>query len=189
MQCDVTRVRLASEPPVDRIVGAVQLARARAKYHGYTKGATASLMDIHWLLEETMQKRAGERTLDAEGGMLVRRYLEMEVPYHLRQLREFVEALEEVGLDVDGLPQTLEKLESERDRLFNWVQAGPHEGEGDEARSKGIEELASFKEQLDSEGEELDRRAYDFLIEFIQNNKLSKELATALLEGEEASHL
>lgn len=178
---------MASEPSVDRVVGAVRLARARAKYHGFTKGATASLLDVHWLLQETMQRKGGERALDVEGGSLVKRYLEMEVPYRLQQLKEFVEALEEVGLDAGGLPQTLEKLGSEREGLAARVQAGP--GEEEVSAADTIEELTGFTEQLDSLGKELDRHAYDFLVEFIQNSQLSKELAAALLEGDEASQV
>jgi chromosome segregation ATPase len=153
-------------------------------------GTTASLLDIHWLLEETTQRRASERKLDMEGSLLVKRYLEMDVPYRLQQLKEFAESLEEVDLAMGELPQTLEKLVSERERLFTWVQAGPDEGEGDkEPGSRALDELASFTEELDSVGKELDRQAYDFLLEFIRNSKLPKEMAAALLEGEEASHL
>jgi hypothetical protein len=171
------------EPPVGQVVGAIQLARARAKYHGVTKGVTASLLDIEWLLDQT---KASEGVLGRETHSLVERYLEMEVPYRMQQLKEFLEAVEGVGLDVGGLPQTLEKLESERERQAAWVRAGPDEqGEGGEEAGKVLEGLTDFAKQIDSVGRDLDKQAYDFLVEFIQNSRLSKELANSLLEREE----
>jgi hypothetical protein len=175
------RASLAGEPPVDQVVGAIQLARARAKYRGVTKGVTASLLDIQWLLDQT---KASDGVLGRETHSLVERYLEMEVPYRMQQLKEFLEAVEGVGLDVGGLPQTLEKLESERERQAAWVRRGP---EDQEEAGKVLEDLTSFAKQLDSVGKDLDRQAYDFLVEFIQNSRLSKELANSLLEREEVA--
>ncbi len=175
---------MASEPPVDRVVRAVQLARARARYQGFTKGVTASLMDIQWLLEQTMRGGKNEGVLDREGGLLVGRYLEMEVPSRLQQMKEFLEAMKEAGVDVGGLPQGLEKLESDRGGLLVRVQAESEER--DTARVM-LNELAGFAKQLDSAGEELDKRAHDFLLAFIRNSKVSRELAGSLLEGEEAA--
>ena len=176
---------MAGEPPVDQVVGAIQLARARAKYHGVTKGVTASLLDIQWLLDQTT---ANEGVLGRETHSLVERYLEMEVPYRMQQLKEFLEAMEGLGLDVGGLPQSLEKLESERERQAAWLRAGPDDqGEGSEEARNVLEDLTGFARQLDSVGKDLDKQAYDFLVEFIQNNRLSKELANSLLEREEVA--
>jgi hypothetical protein len=179
------KASLAGEPPVDQVVGAIQLARARAKYRGVTKGVTASLLDIEWLLDQT---KVNEGVLGRETHSLVERYLEMEVPYRMQQMKEFLEAVEGVGLDVGGLPRTLEELESERKRQAAWVRAGPDEqGEGREEAGKVLEELTDFAKQLDSVGKDLDKQAYDFLVEFIQNSRLSKELANSLLEREEVA--
>ncbi len=174
---------MASEPPVDQVVRAIQLARARARYQGFTKGVSASLMDIQWLLGQ-IQEGKNEGNLGKEGELLVKRYLEMEVPYRLEQMKEFLEALEEGGLDVGELPQSLEKLASERERLLAQVQTQQSEGE---AAGLTPEALAGFAEQLDSMGKGLDRQAHDFLLTFIQTNKVSRELANSLLEGEEAA--
>ena len=179
------RTSLAGEPPVDQVVGAIQLARARAKYRGVTKGVTASLLDIQWLLDQT---KASDGVLGRETHLLIERYLEMEVPYRMRQLKEFIGAVEGVGLDVGGLPQTLEKLESERERQAAWVRGGPEDqGDGREEAGKVLEDLTSFAKQLDTVGKDLDKQAYDFLVEFIQNSRLSKELANSLLEREEVA--
>jgi hypothetical protein len=179
------KASMAGEPPVDQVVGAIQLARARAKYHGVTKGVTASLLDIQWLLDQTT---ANEGVLGKETRSLVERYLEMEVPYRMQQLKEFLEAVEGLGLDVGELPQTLEKLESERERQAAWLRAGPDDqGEGREEARNVLEDLTGFAKQLDSVGKDLDKQAYDFLVEFIQNNRLSKELANSLLEREEVA--
>lgn len=176
---------MTSEPPVDRVVGAIQLARARAKYRGVAKGVAASLLDIQWMLDETSQTKADLGALDRETHMLVRRYLEMEVPYRMQQLKEFLRALEGVGIAVEDLPQKLEGLEKERERQALLV--GPEPGERSESAGakEEIEELTKFARELDSVGEELDGRAYRFLVAFIEENKLSKELASSLLEREE----
>lgn len=176
-----------SEPPVDRIVGAIQLARARAKYHGVTKGVTASLLDIEWLLDQTKKTKAEKEAWDKGTRLLVERYLEMEVPYRVQQMREFLEALEGVGVAVDDLPQKTEGLESERERQAAWVGAEREDGGEGEAAERVLDDLTGFAKQLDSVGEELDRRARDFLVAFIENNKLSKEMASSLLEREEAA--
>ena len=177
---------MASEPSIDRVVGAIQLARARAKYLGVTKGVTASLLDIQWLLDQ-MRARADEGSWDRETHQLVKRYLEVEVPYRVQQMKELLGALEEVGNRGDVLPQKLEELESERERQVAWVGAEPEEGSEGEAAKKALEDLAGFTRELDSAGKELDRLAHDFLVSFIQSNRLSKELADSLLEREEAA--
>ncbi len=174
---------MASEPPVDKVVGAIQLARARARYQGFTRGVSASLMDIQWLIGQ-IQEGKNEGALGKEGELLVKRYLEMEVPYRLDQMKEFLEALEEAGLDVGELPQSLEKLASERERLLTRVQTQQSEGE---AAGAVPEELAGFASKLDSMGAGLDKQAHDFLLTFIQTNKISRELANSLLEGEETA--
>ncbi len=180
---------MSSEPTVDRVVRAIQLARARAKYQGFMKGVTASLLDIEWLLEQTTQAGKNEVGLDMEGGLLVKRYLEMEVPYRTQQMKEFLGALEEAGLSVGELPQTLEKLESERESLLARVQAEPGGGDDRGAAKVELRELAGFARRLDSVGKELDRQAHEFLVAFIQNSRVSKEMATTLLGGEEAAGL
>ncbi len=178
---------MASEPTVDGVVRAIQLARARAKYQGFTKGVTASLMDVQWLLEQTMKGRKNEGVLDREGDLLVERYLEMEVPYRLQQMKEYLTALGEAGQDAGEFPQALEKLEAERGRLLARVRSQQRESE-DKDRAKGVpEELAGYAGQLDSIGKELDKQAHDFLLTFIQNSRVSRELARSLLEGEEAT--
>jgi len=178
---------LTSEPPIDRVVGAIQLARARSKYRGVTKSVTASLLDIQWLLDQAMKAREEEGTLDRESRMLVKRYLEMEVPYRTQQMKEFLEALEDVGVSVDNLPLKLEELELERERQAAWAGLGPEDRNEKEEARKVLEDLTSFAKQLDLVGTELDRLAYDFLMEFIQSNKLSKELANSLLERDEVA--
>ncbi len=175
---------MASEPTVDRVVRAVQLARARARYQGFTKGVTASLMDIQWLLEQTIRGGKDEGVLDREGGLLVGRYLEMDVPSRLQQMKEFLEAMEEAGVDAGGLPQALEKLESNRGGLLARVQA---ESEEMNTARVALDELAGFAKRLDSMGKDLDRRAHDFLLAFIRSSKVSRELAGSLLEGEETA--
>ncbi len=178
---------MAGEPAVDGVVRAIQLARARAKYQGFMKGVTASLMDVRWLLEQTMKGSKNEGVLDREGDLLVERYLEMEAPYRLRQMKEYLTALGEAVRDVGEFPQALEKLEAERGRLLARVRNQRNENEETGAARGVPEELAGYAEQLDSMGKELDRQAHDFLLTFIQTNRVSKEVARSLLEGEEAT--
>lgn len=178
---------MANEPSVDGVVKAVQLARARTKYQGFAKGVSDSLLDIRWLLDQTTEAKDAAGRLDTEGGLLVRRYLEMEVPYRLQLTKEFLEAQEEAGLSTGELSQSLDKLESGRERLLAWVQTGlsPPE-EDEEATRKMIEELASFSKQLDSVGSELERQAHDSLLAFVQTNKVPREVAATLVDLDEA---
>lgn len=169
---------MSGDAPVDRVVGAVQLARARAKYLGAMKGVAFSLLDIQWLLDQTMQARKGA-ALDAEGDRLVRRYLEVEVPFRMQQMKEFAEALEEAGAAA-GEIQALEELESEQARILSRVQNWQDEEEEGAPR-----ELADLAKRLDSAGEELDKRAHDFLVEFVRSSKVSREVVNTLLGGEE----
>ncbi len=108
----------------------------------------------------------------------------MDVPSRLQQMKEFLEAMEEAGVDAGGLPQALEKLESNRGGLLARVQA---ESEEMNTARVALDELAGFAKRLDSMGKDLDRRAHDFLLAFIRSSKVSRELAGSLLEGEETA--
>jgi hypothetical protein len=113
-------------------------------------------------------------------------YLGTEVPYHVKQMKDLLKVLEKLGLQLGGLPQTVDFVDNRRGALYDSVKALEKLTVVDEAQEDYVmKQLLELIDKIDELSKEVDRTTHNYLLGLVNNSKVSAELRRAFLDGDD----